>query len=522
MVDKLLDRFGNLVKGTITGFDRLIFKGHLKPIIFAGGMQSLLYNKNILNKDYKNWMIKQTESIVEYTSDYLYKYCNSEIIPIKSSGIRKDELARKRREELNIKKGLIGVYSSVERCNSFKIQSNFDIGRPEIVHYDTKCKHLYFYLVHPVLGFMSVRLQTWMPYNVQIAVNGREWLKQLLKKENVKFVSDKNKFVDIEDFDKAQYLLNTQLDMQWKKILDDIINVVFPLLPSIVYNDVSYYWTLDQSEWAKDYIFNDSKDLNPIVDDLLNYSIITGNFSNIFRYMGHPIKNNGQPHQNFGGEIYARTKSFYNGVCGRFYLNKNSVKFYNFHNVFRIESTINIPGNFKISRHTFNSLPGEPKKLRSLRKGICDIVPRSKISDNCVNNFSNHLASFKQTTPIKDLISPVCKSFSRKSKKIRALDIFGKDLELLKSISKFSYNASFITNKELQKTLMDSSWSKGKTGKKLSSRISRNLKLLREHGLIKKYKNQRKYYLTDKGKDITSAIQIILSSSSKNLFDLAA
>ena len=54
MVDKLLNRFGNLVKGTITGFDRLIFKGHLKPIIFAGGMQSLLYNKNVLIKIIKN------------------------------------------------------------------------------------------------------------------------------------------------------------------------------------------------------------------------------------------------------------------------------------------------------------------------------------------------------------------------------------------------------------------------------------------------------------------------------------
>jgi hypothetical protein len=252
MIDKLLNRFGNLVKGTLTGFDRLIFKGYLKPIIFAGGVQSLLYNKDILNKDYKKWMVSQTESIVEHTSDYLHKYCNSKIIPIKTSGIRKDGLARKRQEELNIKTGLIGVYSSTERCNSFKIQNNYELGHPEIVHYETKCKHLYFYLLHPIFGFMSVRLQTWLPYNIQIAINGREWLKQLLKKENMAFVSVKNKFLDIEDFDKAQYLLNTQLDIQWKKIFDDIINVIFPLLPSITYYNISYNWYLEQSEWAKD------------------------------------------------------------------------------------------------------------------------------------------------------------------------------------------------------------------------------------------------------------------------------
>lgn len=522
MVDKLLNRFGNLVKGTITGFDRLIFKGYLKPIMFTAGMQSLLYNKNILNKDYKKWMLSQTDSIVNYTSEYLHKYCNSKIIPIQDTTIRKDDFARQIQKKLDIKSGLICVLSATEGCKSFKIRANYSIGKPELLYYKTKCKHLYFYLINPVFGFMSVRLQTWAPYSIQIALNGREWLKQLLNKENISYISSKNKFIDIEDFDKAQYLLNTQLDIQWKKILDDIVNTIFPLLTSIVYDNISYYWTLDQSEWAKDYIFHDPNDLNTLMNDLLNYSLITGDFTNIFRYMGHPLKNNGQPYHNFGGEIYARAKSFFDGICGRFYLDRNSVKFYNYHNIFRIESTINIPKNFKIYRHTLNSLPGDSKKLLYLRKSICDIVPRSKISDNCINNFSNHLASFKQTSPIKDLVLPVCKPFSKKSKKIRSLDIFGKDLELLKSISKIHFNASFITNKELQKILKNSSWGKGKTGKKLSSRISRHLRLLRDHGLIKKYDNQRKYYLTDKGKDITSAIQIILSSSSKDLFNLAA
>ena len=141
-----------------------------------------------------------------------------------------------------------------------------------------------------MFGFTGVRLQTWMPYNIQIAINGREWLKHLLNKENIEYISSKNKFIDIEDFEKAQYLLNTQLNSKWKIILDDIANAIFPLLPSIIYNNISYYWTLDQSEWAKDYIFHNPNDLNTIMDDLLNYSLITGNFSNIFRYMGHPIK----------------------------------------------------------------------------------------------------------------------------------------------------------------------------------------------------------------------------------------
>jgi len=41
-VDTLLQRFGNKVKGHISGFDRLVFKGMLRPIMFAAGAQVFL------------------------------------------------------------------------------------------------------------------------------------------------------------------------------------------------------------------------------------------------------------------------------------------------------------------------------------------------------------------------------------------------------------------------------------------------------------------------------------------------
>ena len=41
-MDTLLHRFSELIKGSIEGFDRLVFKGALKPISFALGMQAFL------------------------------------------------------------------------------------------------------------------------------------------------------------------------------------------------------------------------------------------------------------------------------------------------------------------------------------------------------------------------------------------------------------------------------------------------------------------------------------------------
>src|SRR4051794_11634471 len=40
----------------------------------------------------------------------------------------------------------------------------------------TQVPALYLYRIDPEFGWMHVRLQTWAPYEMQISVNGREWL----------------------------------------------------------------------------------------------------------------------------------------------------------------------------------------------------------------------------------------------------------------------------------------------------------------------------------------------------------
>jgi len=238
--------------------------------------------------------------------------------------------------------------------------------------------------------------------------------------------------------------------------------------------------------------------------------------------MGQPVKKNGQPHHASNHELYTRVNHWYDGLRVRFWVDKNSIKFYNEQNVFRVESTINNPSKFKIYRNKQNYLPGTPKQFLSMRKSIDDIYSRTLISNDCVDRLTEHLATVEDKTPVKSLISPITKSFIKKSKKIRSLDITGKDLLLLKSVSNISHNVSFITNNALQKELVSTSWANDMTGKRLSSKISRNLRLLRDHGLIEKVHKQRKYTLTEKGKKITSALNAILSSSTHDLLKLSA
>ena len=177
-MDTLSHNYSSKNNGVIEGFDRIVFKGIFRPIAYPMGMQSLLKHNNVLNKDYKDWAVSQSNKIVGDASKYVLKESGRVIEYITSRNNRKETIAHKCQRDNKVENGLIGAWSCVESCNTFRAVNDSAAGYPQIKNHSGQCKHLYFYYDHAVLGFMSVRLQTWAPpYEIQIALNGREWLR---------------------------------------------------------------------------------------------------------------------------------------------------------------------------------------------------------------------------------------------------------------------------------------------------------------------------------------------------------
>jgi len=510
MKDTFLNRFGNLIKGTITGFDRIIFKGILKPLVHVGGMQSFLLNNNVLNKDFKEFVKDKSDTIVESAHDYTYKQIGCKTIYINSCNTRKEELAHNRQNELGINTGLIGTWSCLESCYTYKSTFNKTLGYPLLEKHSSRCKYIYFSYDHQDYGFMSICLQTWAPYNIQLALNGREWLKRSLDKENSSYIKEKNKFLHISNFDLAQEKLNSQVNTDWVTLLDSFSHIVFTSMKDII-GDMNYYWTLDQSEWARDYIFESSDKLKPIMNDLLYYSFVLDSAHNIFKYM-----NLNSPISDFSSTV----NKFDEGYCFKTKAYKNSAKFYSFFNNLRFEMTINNPTVYKVNRYKANSSSGDVKQNLPLVKGVIFTGMRAEVSNNLLYGFIEHTALANDREPLNDLFSSVSLPF-KNGKRVRSFDILGKDKLLLQAISDSNFDVGFISNRSLQKKLSLNPWAKEMSGKRLSSRITRHLMLLRGHGLIKKLPNQHKYYLTEKGKKITSALNITLGTSSNDLLKIA-
>jgi len=127
-----------------------------------------------------------------------------------------------------------------------------------------KCLFLYHYSIHPRLGFLNARIQTWFPFSIQICLNGREWLARQMDAQGVRYARQDNCFPWIEDFARAQRLMDTQRRINWPKCLQAIARQLNPIHPEIFRHvPVHYYWTIHQSEWASDIAFRDAAVLRP-------------------------------------------------------------------------------------------------------------------------------------------------------------------------------------------------------------------------------------------------------------------
>lgn len=515
-------KFRDIIKGVITGFDRIVFKGSILPLAHAAGAMSFCQAHGILNKDFKRWAMEQTALVVDSAQQYAEQHCDQGIQPILFPKTRKEGLAHKRQQELGKDSGLIGVWSAVESCWSYRAQYSAPAGHPLLRKEWMKCKHLYFYFDHPRYGFMNVRLQTWFPYHIQIALNGREWLRRGLEKAGADFIARGNKFVHIDDYGRAQRLLDRQLDTRWERMLTGFLADVFPARKTILGPSLSYYWTLWESEWATDLIFTSPKDIAPIADCLLRHAFMTGTGERVLRYLDRPLKLDGAPRVNMPHEVTSRLLDFQDGLRVRHWVDANSVKAYNELNVFRVEMTMNQPGMFRVHRHTQGEPGSQPKRLLPLRKGVADIAIRSQVSQDVNDRFMDNLAAAQCEAPVRELLDGVVKFFTKEGRRVRGLDPTGKDRALLQALGDPRLGIAGLANRDLREKLRDANGYNGMSEKQLSAKISRQIRLLRDHGLIRKLPRQKRYLVTTKGRELATALDALLAASTKQLMNIAA
>lgn len=517
---QLIKVFRDALLGVTSGFDRIVFQGMIRPLAYSEGAMGFFRRRRILHKDARDWVLGETDRMVSAVEAWSLQECGQPITYIPSSKVRKEALARERQQKKGITEGLVGTWSCVEACSTYRIARGE--GGPQLRFGHARCKHLYLYLDHADYGFMSIRIQTWFPYKIQVAMNGREWLARQLEGAGIGFERCGNKIFHIDDFQAAQSFLDKQLTTKWWALLDGFLPLAFPTMRQTLGKDLSYTWTLWQSEWATDLLFKDRRDIDRVIDQCVRHAFIGGHPARLLSYFGRPLTNGGQPKRTCTDSLKTTIMEFDEGVRIRHWIGSNSVKMYNERNDLRIETTINDPRMFRAHRRKQGAAPDAPKEYLPLRKGVADTRLRAIASQKVNDRFAEHIATMHSSTPFSSILAEVTQRKRKRGRSVRPLEPTGKDSAILKTIADPRFTVRGFCNKDLRHGLAPDTRFFGKTDKQRSAMMTRAIRLLRDHGVIRRLPKSRRYQLTPRGRQLVTTLQAALAASIEELTAIAA
>ena len=515
------------ISGVLSGFDRLVFRGALRSIAHAAGMNQYLCGNDILLKNFG--------SHVEHVSQRLKTASLAEASavgrPVRylaSPALSKEDIARRISAEDSITTGLVCVLTCVEPCRTFEIYRDRETKHLQLQPRVRKCLFLYHYIVHPVFGFLNARIQTWFPFSIQICLSGREWLAHQMDTAGLAYLRHDNCFPWIEDWSTAQQLMNQQLKVDWPTLLLGIARTLNPIHDQIFRaHPTTYYWSTYQSEWAIDISFRTAAELRRLYPRLLQHAMTTFGSTDVMRFLGRRVPLSGEIPERFAGQVVSDLHQRQEGVRIKHRLNNNSVKLYDkaftiVGSVLRAEGTINNVDDFRVYRPKEGDANGD-LAWRPLRRGVADLHRRAEVARKATERYLDALASVDQDTTLEEVLHRLGQPRYWHGRRVRALHPFAPDdRQLLQAISRGEFTLNGVRNRDLQRLCFAQPSTTPAEARRRSAWASRKLRLLRAHGLIYKVTGTHRYHLTKAGRVATTAILTALRSSVRQLTQTVA
>src|SRR5881296_1443644 len=260
--------------------------------------------------------------------------------------IRMEDSAKEMAKRDGISEGLVCIFSIVQPCRSFACR--FEKGRPFVQSAKRKCLYLYLYFIDREFGLMHVQLQTWFPMQIQVYLNGHEWLARKLAANRVGYTKLDNAFTWIEDMDREQRFANHFQGLDWPTILDKYAQRVVPQLGDLL-DGRRYYWVTTQSEYSTDVLFKNRQGLSELYPQLISHSIQCFGAQEVMNFLGRKL------YGQFQGEIVSDLSSFacrrIGGCRIKHRVKENWIKMYDKSGlVLRVETVINNPEEFRVRK----------------------------------------------------------------------------------------------------------------------------------------------------------------------------
>ena len=495
-MDELLsERYCNELDGVLSCYDRIVITGSLYPFCYAQGMTSYLYRQGIRVFDY----VKFAEPLREVIRENAEALAQANGIKIEFT--RKKDFRKENRVQQVLKKrgdqpGLVHIIGAMEACSSYLPWHDKVSGKTYLKSGSSKCMTYYFYFMDEQLGLCYLRVPTWCPFRLQFYFNGHNWLANQLKQRGIACKMLDNAFVHIDDYAAANQLAN-EFDVEiLHQRLDEFAQQYCPVVTDLNASTgsaqrLTYYWSLMQSEYATDLVFKSRDTLQAFYPHLLETLTHVVKPTDIATFLGRKLNGNYQ------GEMGNRFNKRWIGTRIKHQMGPVSIKMYDkFNLILRIETTVNNVAFFKQYRQVRHRDGSTTMAWAPMKKTIHSLPALREVLSAANQRYLKFISSIATPEVGVEQLHRLAETKTQDQHRHKGFNLFSEeDTCLFRTLLQGEFFISGFTNKQLRTQYLSH---------KSTSQVTRLLKRLRVHGVIKKVGNRYKYYLTDFGRQTTA------------------
>lgn len=481
----LTDRYAEQIAGVLSCYDRLVLMGTLPGVCYAEGMASYLRTHGIRLFDYPRFAEPLREEI-RHNAERLARDNGVEIEFVRSvHAFRKEARIRAILDQRGDHPGLVHIFAAMEPCAAFMPWHDKTSGRTTLRYKDGKCLHYYFYLIDAEFGLCYLRVPTWAPFRLQFYCNGHNWLSGHLRQAGIAVEALDNTFRCLGDYAQAQALADAFPVARLHHTLDALAARYCPVLAHF---GATYHWSLMQVEYATDLIFRRQDDLRPLYDTLVRTAIHAVKPDHVATFLGRKLT--GAYQDELGNDFHTRVQ----GTRLKHHMGPVAIKLYDKQAlVLRIETTVNDVSFFRHHRRVEHRDGTSDTKLAPMQKTIYSLGPLREALAAANRRYLAFLSDLADSTAGVQQVERLAEPIRQDERSYRGFNLCSADdLALFVALARGEWQISGFRNAALRRVLPHYS----------GPQLSRVLKRLHAHGLIKKIGHTYKYYLTHAGQQV--------------------
>lgn len=485
----LITRYTDQLAGSLRCFDRVILHGTLIDVAHPGALLVSLHAAGFRPRDLARFAAPITRQVRDHIIG-LARQHGVEIEMVSRKNFRQEDRVAAILKRRGRHPGLVHIFAVKEAATVFDTRHARPDGYAQVIARRGACLHYYLYWMHPRLGLIHVRVPTWLPLRLQVYFNGHAWLARQLDQAAIAYQMADNAFSQCADWAAAQRLAD---GLDPRALHAELKELTAQCCPASGQFPNGYHWCLTQVEYAWDLVFRQPAQVDGLFDELARQALLTLKVDDVARFLGKrlPLGHDTQVHSHLGRR--------YAGLRLKHSFGPASVKLYNRPGgILRMEMTTYDVSFFRHHREVVHQDGTRETQLAAMKKSLYSLRDLAGLMQAGVGRYSQWLAGLVEHTAGQREAARLGRpAHDAQGRSYRGFNpLLAEDERVLQVVLRGEHALLGITARRLRALLPG--WSRG--------RVTRRLKRLRLHGLLRKIGRTYTYHLTALARAVVSAV----------------